>query len=297
MSKTQSILVIGSNGQVGRSFIFLADQYPQYTMVFVDRSELDLCQHEKVRQYFQHNQFDLIINCAAYTAVDKAESDTAVADAINHLAVKQLATIAKEQNVKLIHISTDYVFNGQQYRPYVETDPVDPQSVYGATKLAAEQAIMQTMENNALIVRTSWVYSPTGSNFVKTMLKLGAERDSLAVIYDQIGSPTYANDLAQAIMTVAQSEELNEAVFATEIYHYSGEGVCSWYDFAKAIFDESGLNCQITPIKTKDYPTAAKRPAYSVLNKSKIKQTFNLTIPYWRDSLKVCLAKLQEKNR
>ena len=171
------------------------------------------------------------------------------------------------------------------------------QSVYGATKLAAEQAIMQTMENNALIVRTSWVYSPTGSNFVKTMLKLGAERDSLAVIYDQIGSPTYANDLAQAIMTVTQSKYFNQAVFATEIYHYSNEGVCSWYDFAKAIFGESGLSCQVTPIETKDYPTAAKRPAYSVLNKRKIKQTFNLTIPYWRESLKMCLAELQEKNR
>ncbi|MBQ0724952.1 MAG: dTDP-4-dehydrorhamnose reductase [Cycloclasticus sp.] len=292
MPKAQTILITGSQGQVGQSFMRLADQCPHYSMVFVDRTKLDLCQHEQVRQYFQHNQFDLIINCAAYTAVDKAESDTASADAINHLAVKQLATIAKEQNVKLIHISTDYVFNGQQYRPYIETDPVDPQSVYGVTKLAAEQAIMQTMENNALIVRTSWVYSPTGSNFVKTMLKLGAERDSLAVIYDQIGTPTYANDLAQAIMTVAQSEEFNKAIFTTEIYHYSNEGVCSWYDFAKAIFGESGLSCQVTPIETKDYPTAAKRPAYSVLNKSKIKQTFNLTIPYWRESLKMCLAEL-----
>tara|TARA_R110002111_G_C5996545_1_gene372562 strand:- start:1529 stop:2422 length:894 start_codon:yes stop_codon:yes gene_type:complete len=297
MPKPQSILVTGSQGQVGQSFIRLAGQYPHYNMEFVDRTKLDLCQQEQVRQYFQRNKFDLIINCAAYTAVDKAESDTAAADAVNHLAVKQLATIAKEQNAKLIHISTDYVFNGQQYRPYVETDPVDPQSVYGATKLAAEQAIMQTMENNALIVRTSWVYSPTGSNFVKTMLKLGAERDSLAVIYDQIGSPTYANDLAQAIMTVTQSKYFNQAVFATEIYHYTNEGVCSWYDFAKAIFGESGLSCQVTPIETKDYPTAAKRPAYSVLNKRKIKQTFNLTIPYWRESLKMCLAELQEKNR
>ena len=297
MPKPQSILVTGSQGQVGQAFMHLAEQYPKYTMVFVDRTKLDLCQYEQVSHYLQQNNFDLIINCAAYTAVDNAESDTAAADAINHIAVKRLAALVKAQQSKLIHISTDYVFNGRQHRPYLETDAVNPQSVYGTTKLAAEQAIMQTMENNALIIRTSWVYSPTGSNFVKTMLKLGAERDTLRVVFDQVGTPTYAYDLAQAILLLIQSEHFNQPTFGTEIFHYSNEGVCSWYDFAKAIFGESGLSCQVTPIETKDYPTAAKRPAYSVLNKRKIKQTFNLTIPYWRESLKMCLAELQGKNR
>lgn len=294
MPDVKRVLITGSNGQLGQSFQRIAVNYSQYEWVFVNRLDLDLSQPKSIETYFKSNKFDVIINCAAYTAVDKAESEAELADRINHLAVKKLATIAKQQQAKLLHISTDYVFNGQQCRPYVETDPVDPQGVYGATKLEAEQAVLQTMETNALIIRTSWVYSEFGNNFVKTMLKLGAERDSLSVIFDQIGTPTYAHDLAVVIMSILSSELFKQTRFKSELYHYSNEGVCSWYDFSKAIFESSGIVCDVSPIESKDYPTAAKRPHYSVLNKNKLKQMYSLEIPYWKDSLKVCLQALQE---
>jgi len=289
------ILVTGSNGQLGKSLQAEASAHSQCNIVFADREVLDLSKTESIDAYFEKNKFDVILNCAAHTAVDKAESELELADAINHLAVKQLAKNAKQQNAKLMHISTDYVFNGQQHRPYIEQDEVDPQGVYGATKLAGEQAILQSMAEDALIIRTSWVYSEFGNNFVKTMLKLGKGRDSLGIIYDQVGTPTYAGDLAKAIMHIVGHESFAKSAFTSQIYHYSNEGVCSWYDFAKAIFEYESIECDASAIETKDYPTPAKRPHYSVLNKSKIKQTFKTVVPYWKDSLVACLQKLQER--
>jgi len=294
MPKIKTLLITGSTGQLGQSIKMIATDYPNYNFVFATRQQLDLNDDESIAAFFQNNIFDVIINCAAHTSVDKAESEADLANQINHLAVKQLADIVQQQNAKLIHISTDYVFNGKQYRPYIETDDVEPQSTYGKTKLNGEQAIQNSLKTNALIIRTSWVYSEYGNNFVKTMLKLGDERDSLNVIFDQVGTPTYAGDLAKAIMSVVQSDDFSQTAFKTQIHHFSNEGVCSWYDFAKTIFELSNIQCQISPIETKDYPTPAMRPHYSVLNKAKIKQNYNLTIPYWKDSLQQCLNTLQE---
>lgn len=291
---SKKILVTGSNGQLGQSLRKIVKHYNNGDVTFVTRAELDLSDVESITRYFQQQQFDIIINCAAYTAVDKAESEPELADKINHLAVERLAEIALQQHAKLIHISTDYVFNGQQYRPYIESDSVAPQSVYGLTKLKGEHALLAAMDSNAVIIRTSWVYSEFGHNFVKTMLKLGLERDSLNVIFDQVGTPTYATDLAQVIMTIIQKDVFQQE-FDSEIVHYSNEGVCSWYDFAKTIFELSNTACDVDPIETKDYPTPATRPHYSLLNKSKIKQRYELSIPYWKDSLQLCLKVLQEK--
>ena len=263
---------------------------PNATFFFTDSSTVDITDFKKVKEFIETNKINVIINCAAYTAVDKAEDDEVNADKINHLAVKNLASIAKEKNIKLVHISTDYVFDGENFMPYIESDSVNPQGIYGKTKLEGEEALQKVNPKNSIIIRTSWVYSSFGNNFVKTMLRLGKERDTLGVIFDQIGSPTYARDLAQAILDILPSIN-NESV---EVYHYSNEGVCSWYDFAKAIFELSNIECQVNAIETKEYPTPAKRPHYSLLNKAKIKKEFNLSIPYWRYSLKESLIKLGE---
>jgi dTDP-4-dehydrorhamnose reductase len=293
MIKLQTILVIGSTGQLGQSIKTIAEDYPDYEFVFANRQQLDLSHAIGIAEFFEHQTFDIIINCAAHTAVDKAESEPELANQINHLAVQQLTDIAKQKNTKLIHISTDYVFNGKHYRPYLETDNVEPQGVYGQTKLGGEQAIQNTLKNNAIIIRTSWVYSEYGNNFVKTMLKLGQERGSLNVIFDQVGTPTYAKDLAKAIMSIVQSQEFDQADFTTNVVHYSNEGVCSWYDFAKTITELANIQCHVYAVETKDYPTSAKRPYYSVLNKAKIKKIYHLCIPYWKDSLKQCVIALQ----
>ena len=295
MTKLRAILVTGSTGQLGQSIKAIVADYPDYEFVFANRQQLDLSYETSITNFFEDQTFDIIINCAAHTAVDKAESEPELANQINHLAVQKLADIAKQKKTKLIHISTDYVFNGKQYRPYLETDSIEPQGVYGQTKLSGEQAIQNTLKNNAIIIRTSWVYSEYGNNFVKTMLKLGQERDSLNVIFDQVGTPTYAKDLARNIMSIVQSQEFHQADFTTNIVHYSNEGVCSWYDFTKTIFELTNIQCQVSPIETKDYPAPAKRPHYSVLNKGKIKQTYHLTIPHWKDSLKECLTAMQDK--
>lgn len=306
ITMAKSILVTGAKGQLGQSIQKISQVYAKYHFTFVDIEDLDLTSNVAIDQYFADKCFDIVVNCAAYTAVDQAESELELADKINHLAVKRLAQIAKEKNMRLIHISTDYVFNGQNYRPYIESDVTDPQNIYGTTKLKGEQAICE-ISPVGCIIRTSWVYSEFGNNFVKTMLRLGVDRDSLNVIFDQIGSPTYATDLAKAIIAVIISESKesrkildchvtnaprNDNYF--QIYNYSNEGVCSWYDFAKAIFELSDIECQVSPIETKDYPTPAKRPHYSLLNKSKIKNTFDIEIPYWLDSLKECLTELKK---
>tara|TARA_R110002050_G_scaffold57423_3_gene128970 strand:+ start:109649 stop:110548 length:900 start_codon:yes stop_codon:yes gene_type:complete len=297
MSNSKTILVTGSTGQLGQSIkAMVTDSIDNadYEFVFAHREQLDLSNAASITNFFGNKVFDVIINCAAHTAVDKAESEPELANQINHLAVQQLTDMAQQHNAKLIHISSDYVFNGQQYRPYIETDKVEPQSIYGLTKLNGEQAIQNTMASNAIIIRTSWVYSEYGNNFVKTMLRLGVERDRLNVIFDQIGTPTYAKDLAKAIMSIIQSPAFNQENFKTSIVHFSNEGVASWYDFAQTIFELASIQCQVTPIETKDYPTPATRPYYSVLNKAKIKDNFHLTIPYWKDSLKQCLSALQD---
>jgi dTDP-4-dehydrorhamnose reductase len=267
-------------------------------MTFVGRDQLDLTNTESIEAYFSNHKYDAIINCAAYTAVDKAESEPGLADQINHQAVSTLAEIAKQQGVMLIHISTDYVFNGQSYKPYQENDATDPQGVYGKTKLNGEQAFLN-INPNGCIIRTSWVYSEHGNNFVKTMLRLGKERGELGVIFDQVGTPTYARDLAIAILAIIEksgnSEILQSKQSEDKVFHFSNEGVCSWYDFAKTIFEYSDIDCQVSPIETKDYPTPASRPHYSVMNKHTIKYTFDMSIPYWKDSLKKCLSILKEQ--
>ena len=290
----KSILVTGANGQLGSELQQLAPLHPELHFTFITRQELDLSAIDTIRAWFANKHFDVIINCAAYTAVDKAETEPDLAHAINGTAVANLATITKAQHSSLIHVSTDYVFAGQNYRPYQETDPTDPQGLYGASKLAGEQALLSINPAKSVIIRTAWVYSQFGNNFVKTMLRLGKERAELGVIYDQVGSPTSARDLAAAILSIIEHPKL-ASLTGTEIYHYSNEGVCSWYDFAKAIFSYSGLSCLVKPLETKDYPTPAKRPHYSLLNKAKIKHDFEITIPYWQDSLKACLHSLNGK--
>ena len=288
----KSILVTGANGQLGNELRELSVLYPDFTFTFIGRSELDLSNSAAIQAWFHDKLFDVIINCAAYTAVDKAESEQALAKAINTTAVDTLARIAKEKAIALIHISTDYVFDGKNFKPYSETDPTDPQAIYGQTKLDGELAMLAINPANSIIIRTSWVYSSFGNNFVKTMLRLGKEREELGVIYDQVGTPTSARDLAQAILSIIQHPKLS-AQKETAIYHFSNEGVCSWYDFALAIFELSDIHCTVKPIETLDYPTPAKRPHYSLLNKAKIKNTFEITIPYWKDSLQACLDVLK----
>ena len=285
-----NVLVTGSYGQLGSEIKELSVNYPN-NYFFTDKDELDITSAEAIKNVVDTNDIDTIINCAAYTAVDKAEEDEVDADKINHLAVKYLAQISKEINIKFIHISTDYVFDGKNHRPYIESDPVSPQSVYGQTKLDGEKALLEVNPENSIIIRTSWVYSSYGANFVKTMLRLGKERDELNVIYDQVGTPTYAKDLARAILEIIPKID-NKKV---EIYHYSNNGVLSWYDFAKEIMRMAKIDCQINPIETKEYPTPASRPNYSLLNKSKIIKQFDLSIPYWKDSLNECLKVMGER--
>jgi len=286
-----NILVTGSNGQLGKELRELSNNY-SYNYYFTTRKELDISETQLIKDFVKKNNINVIINCAAYTAVDKAELEQELANNINHLAVKNLGAISKDLDIKLIHISTDYVFNGINYKPYLETDTSDPKSIYGKTKLDGELSLIDINPKHSIIIRTSWVYSSFGNNFVKTMLRLGKEKESLGVIFDQVGTPTYAKDLAKTILDIIPKIN-NENV---EVYHYSNEGVASWYDFSKQIMEFSNLNCKINPIMTIDYPTPAPRPHYSILNKSKIKSKFNLDIPYWKDSLKDCLVLLGEKS-
>ena len=290
-----NILVIGKDGQLGQSIkACVQTQSTDQTFMFVGRVELDLSSNEAINAFFADKRFDVIINCAAYTAVDKAEDDTELCQQINSKAVAELANIAKKQNAYFVHVSTDYVFNGKGYRPYTETDEVAPQNVYGQTKLQGELAL-NAVNPSGCIIRTSWVYSEFGNNFVKTMLRLGAERDQLGIIFDQVGTPTYAGDLAQTILAMVNQYLAGNAPSQMQVYHFSNEGVCSWYDFAKAIFELANIDVEVNPIETVAYPTPAVRPHYSVLNKNKIKAQLNCKIPYWKDSLELCLTRLKEQ--
>ena len=271
------LLVTGANGQLGQELRLLLGN----RAVYAGRAELDIADEAAVKAFFEAQSFDFVINCAAYTAVDKAEDDAEAADRANRLGPALLARYGR----RMVHVSTDYVFDGTSCRPYRENDAPNPVSVYGRTKLAGEAAVLNEAET-AVIIRTAWVYSSFGKNFVKTMRRLGAERDSLGVVFDQVGTPTYAADLASAI--VAMLPQIAPGM--KDVYHYSNEGVTSWYDFAVAIMEESGLSCAVRPIESADYPTRAARPAFSVLNKAKIKKDFGLSIPHWRDGLKRCLT-------
>ncbi len=289
----KKILVTAAHGQLGSEIVELAPGFTEFDFTFLNRAILDLNDLKAIETYFANKRFDVIINTAAYTAFDKAEEDVETAKAINTNAVKKMAEIAKESETQLIHVSTDYVFDGKNYKPYSETDQTNPQSVYGQTKVAGEQAMLTANPANSVVIRTSWLYSTYGTNFVKTMLKLGEERDELGVIFDQVGTPTYAKDLAMMILKGIQNQKFDNQ--NCEVYHYSNEGVCSWYDFTKAIFDIADIKCTVEAIETNEYPAKGTRPHYSVLNKKKIKTTLGIKIPYWRDSLIQCLEKIKKE--
>ena len=278
-----NILITGCNGQLGNEIQLLEPHHASHRFFNTDVAELDITDRAAVQRFVTDNSIDGIVNCAAYTAVDKAEENADLARLLNATAPGYLAEAVEQRHGWMIQISTDYVFDGTAHRPYTESDAVCPASVYGGTKLEGEQRVQQSC-SRAVIIRTAWLYSSFGNNFVKTMVRLGRERDSLGVIFDQIGTPTYAADLAAAILTI-----IDKGV-VSGIYHYTNEGVASWYDFTKAIHRLVGISgCQVRPLLTAEYPTAARRPHYSVLDKSKIKHTYGLDIPYWEDSLAVCL--------
>jgi dTDP-4-dehydrorhamnose reductase len=287
-----NILVTGSNGQLGSEIKDLAKTYINFSFFFTDSKDLDICNSIQLETYIKDENINTVINCAAYTAVDKAEQDAEIAERVNSIGVLNLVNALKKVDGKLIHISTDYVFDGDYFLPYKESDPVSPIGVYGATKRVGELSVINS-DIDSIVIRTSWLYSSYGNNFVKTMLRLGNEKENLGVIFDQVGTPTYARDLAKIcleILSGSTSENINKN---GNLYHYSNEGVASWYDFAISIMELGGENCKVKPIQTKDYPTLAKRPHYSVLNKSKIKTDFKIKIPYWRDSLKDCIEKIK----
>lgn len=281
-----NILITGCNGQLGNEMQLLEMENRQHTYFNTDVQELDITNPEAIVKFVDEHEIDGIVNCAAYTAVDKAEGNEQLCDLLNHVAPGYLAEAVERRGGWLIQVSTDYVFDGTNHRPYVETDPVCPNSVYGRTKLAGEQAAQKAC-SRTMIIRTAWLYSTFGNNFVKTMIRLGKEKPELGVIFDQIGTPTYARDLAVAIMTA-----INQGV-KPGVYHFSNEGVISWYDFTKAIHRIAGItSCHVRPLHTSEYPTPAARPHYSVLDKTKMKQTYGIEIPYWEESLRECVEKL-----
>lgn len=277
-----NILITGCNGQLGTEMRNLSALHPAHTYFFTDVQELDITNRASVHTYVRDNNIGVIVNCAAYTNVDKAEEDESTARLINAIAVENLATAG----CKVIHISTDYVFSGDEHVPCQESDPVAPRTAYGRTKYEGEQMLL-TANPEAIIFRTAWLYSPYGNNFVKTMLRYGQERDELRVVYDQIGTPTYAEDLAKAIYTAIEADQWHPG-----IYHFTNEGVCSWYDFTVEILRQAGVPCRVTPILSSEYQYKTPRPHYSVLDKAKVKTTFGITIPYWTDSLQACLKRL-----
>ena len=282
----KNVLITGSNGQLGNEMRVLSEENKEYTYFFTDVAELDICNEQAVMDFVKANDINVIVNCAAYTAVDKAEENVELCTKLNADAVGYLAKAAEVNGAEFVQISTDYVFDGTAHIPYQETEPTCPNSIYGSTKLAGEQNAL-TLCSRSMVIRTAWLYSTFGNNFVKTMIRLGKERDTLGVIFDQIGTPTYARDLARAIFAAIRQGVV------PGIYHFSNEGVCSWYDFTKTIHRIAGItDCKVNPLHTEEYPTPAKRPHYSVLDKSKIKKTYGIEVPYWEDSLKECIFQL-----
>ena len=288
-----NILVTGSNGQLGSEINDLAVNYANFNFYFTDSIDLDICNSAELDFYIQDNKIKAVINCAAFTAVDKAEEDEISAEKVNAIGVLNLVNALEKVDGKLIHISTDYVFDGNSFLPYQEPDEVNPIGVYGNTKREGELAVINS-DIDGIVIRTSWLYSAYGNNFVKTMLRLGNDRDELGVIFDQVGTPTNASDLAKVCLDILAHNYEAKINSKGNIYHFSNEGVASWYDFALAIMKFGNVDCRVNPIETKDYPTLAKRPHFSVLNKSKIKNDFEMEIPYWRDSLAVCISKLNK---
>lgn len=283
-----NILVTGANGQLGNSVRKISNKYPQHKFIYTDMPEVDITNLQLLEDLVKKESINAIINCAAFTAVDKAESCEELAAKINIDGPKNLALAAKSVGAKLVHISTDYVFDGKSSLPLKESDATQPIGVYGRTKRQGEVEVEKS-GCDAIVIRTAWLYSEYGNNFVKTMIRLGKERESLNVVYDQIGTPTYATDLAFAIMTL-----LEKGITGFQTYHFSNEGVISWFDFTKAIFEIAGLSTKVNAIESFEYPTAAERPAYSVLNKRKIKEA-GVTVPYWKESLKECIAILEQQ--
>lgn len=283
----KNVLITGANGQLGNEMRVLSAENKEYTYFFTDVAELDICNAKAILDFVKANQINVIVNCAAYTAVDNAEDNVELCTKLNADAVGYLAEAAEANGAEFIQISTDYVFDGTAHVPYQETEPTCPNSVYGNTKLAGEQNAL-TRCTRSMVIRTAWLYSTFGNNFVKTMIRLGKERETLGVIFDQVGTPTYARDLARAIFAA-----IRQGV-TPGIYHFSNEGVCSWYDFTKAIHRLAGITtCRVKPLHTSEYPTKATRPHYSVLDKTKIKNTYGIEVPYWEDSLKECIDKLE----
>lgn len=289
----KNVLVTGANGQLGSEIYKIKNTISKINFIFKDVNNLDITDFNGIKSFFKENKIDFIINCAAYTAVDKAEKEHKTARLINVYGVSNLAEMSEKYNIPIIHISTDYVYSGETNRPMNEEFPENPQSIYGKTKFDGDEILIATTKN-FVILRISWLYSSFGSNFVKTMIKHGKEKDSLNVVYDQIGSPTYAGDLAEVIVHILQYFLDNEKIIPG-IFHYSNEGTCSWYDFAKEIMNLYQLDCKIEPILTKEYPTPAFRPPYSVLDKEKIKKTYKIKIPYWKESLQKCINQIKEQ--
>ena len=286
-----NILVTGSNGQLGNELRLVVDEKDKVNnYFFTDVEELDITNKTRVSQFLHANNIDVVVNCAAYTNVDKAEDEKEIADLINHIGVKNLAESCKERDGFLIHISTDYVFDGTKNTPYTEIDETKPLGVYGVTKLRGENAILNS-GCEYVIIRTSWLYSAFGNNFLKTIQRLTAEKENLKVVFDQVGTPTYAGDLANVIYTIIQRDK---ADIKNQIYHFSNEGVCSWYDFAVAIHEASGHVCNIKPCHSIEFPSKVKRPSYSVLDKSKLKDQLGIEIPYWRVSMLTCIKTLHK---
>ena len=287
------ILVTGKNGQLGKSIHkIITGNEKNSEFVFVGREALDLSSQDSIINYFNNNSFDIIINCAAYTAVDKAEKEVELANYINHLAISKIAEISNKQEIKLIHISTDYIFDGISEKAYLESDDPSPLNIYGKSKLAGEVAVCAAMKKNAIIIRTSWLYSEHSNNFVDTILRKAQKFDELSVISDQFSSPTNASDLAKVIIQIINHKKFRNHDQLTQIYHYSSYGVCSWFEFAREILELANIDCQVNPIETKDYLTAARRPKYSLLNTDKIVKSFDLEIPFWKDSLKAYIDNL-----
>jgi dTDP-4-dehydrorhamnose reductase len=285
------ILVTGASGQLGNEIKVSSKNYFGYEYIFTDIETLNITDGKKVRDFIKNNHVDWIINCSAYNFVDKAETENDKAVQINNLAVKNLADSIRGSDSRLIHFSTDYVFDGKANVPYNENHATNPLSAYGKSKLEGEKSALQ--HSASMVIRTSWLYSEFGNNFVKSILNKGKVSESLNVVFDQTGTPTYAADLAEAVLHIISKVIRNQIAFNAGIYHYSNEGVCSWYDFATEIIQEAGLKCKINPILSKDFPTPVQRPAYSVLNKSKIRENYGIEIPHWRTSLKKCMKRLK----